>query len=47
MVVVGELPHDTEVGALGAFAEARQLQVLAHPLTELRGHGKVLSQRGW
>ena len=44
--VVGELPDRAEVGLLGALAQAGELEVLKHPLTEGRGHGKVLSQRG-
>ena len=44
--VVGELPDGAEVGLLGALAEAGELKVLVHPLTEGRGHVQVLSQRG-
>jgi hypothetical protein len=50
--VVGELSDGTEVGLLGALAEAGELQVLEHPLAERRGpvecgrHRQVLSQKG-
>src|SRR4051794_8700451 len=45
-VVVGELPDGADVGLLGAPAQASKLKILEHPLTEGRGHVKVLSQRG-
>jgi hypothetical protein len=43
--VSGELPDGAEVGLLGTLAQSGQLEVLAHPLVECRGHLKVLSQR--
>ncbi len=43
--VVGELPDGAEVSVLGALAEAGELEVLEHPLTERGAHVLVLSQR--
>src|SRR3954469_22817047 len=43
--VVGELPDGSEVGLLGAFAEAGQLEIVLHPLTKRRDHERVLSRR--
>jgi hypothetical protein len=43
--VVGQLADGAEVDLLGARAEAGQLKILEHPLTENRGHVMVLSQR--
>ena len=45
VVVVGELPDGAGVSLLGAVAQASKLKILVHPLTEGRGHVKVLSQR--
>jgi hypothetical protein len=50
MEVRGQLPHGTDVGFLGAFAAACELEVLDHPLAEHgRGarssHRETLSQR--
>jgi hypothetical protein len=43
--VVGELPDGAEVGLLGALAQAGELKLLLHSLTESCGHVQVLSQR--
>jgi hypothetical protein len=51
MDVVGELPDGARLALLSAFAEAGELEVPLHPLTESchlaqwRGDWKVLSQR--
>jgi hypothetical protein len=45
-----ELAHGAQVRLLGAFAQARQLQVLMHALAQSRGaggnHEQPLSKRG-
>jgi hypothetical protein len=43
-VVGGELSDGAEVGVLSAVAEAGELEILAHALTEGGGHGRALSQ---
>jgi hypothetical protein len=43
--VVGQLPDGAEVSLLGTLAEAGNLEILEHALTERRGHVTVLSQR--
>jgi hypothetical protein len=42
--VVGELPDGTDISVLGALAQAGELEILEHALTECGGHEGVLSQ---